>query len=142
MHYILDSAVFINASSFPFSSKNLYVMTSFCEAEVKELTAKMRLEAAFHEGKLSITDPCPASIQVARALAKKHGDKRLSDADESVLALALEIADRNEKVCVCTDDYSLQNLLKWRKIPFQGILQKGITKKKSFTKSPQNRQKK
>ncbi len=134
MHYILDSAVFINASSFPFLEKHSYIMTSSCEAEVKELTAKMRLDAAFHSGKLSITDPCPASIQVARTLAKKHGDNRLSDADESVLALALEIADRKEKVCVCTDDYSLQNLLKWRKIPFQGILQKGISKKKSFKK--------
>ncbi|QQR92604.1 MAG: hypothetical protein IPJ89_05665 [Candidatus Iainarchaeum archaeon] len=142
MHYILDSAVFINASSFPFLSKNTYLMTSYCEAEVKEMTAKLRLEAAFHEGKLSITDPCPASIQVARSLILKHGDKRLSEADESVLALALEIVDRGDKVIVCTDDYSLQNLLKWRNIPFQGILQKGITKKRSFAKPPKTRQKK
>jgi rRNA maturation endonuclease Nob1 len=134
MNYILDSAVFINTSSFSFSEKHEYFVTSPCEAEVKEWTARMRLDAAFQRGDISITDPCPASIQLARALAKKHGDARLSDADESVLALALEIADRKEKVCVYTDDYSLQNLLKWRKIPFHGILQKGISMKKSFKK--------
>lgn len=142
MHYILDSAVFINASSFPFSSKHAYFVTSACEAELKEMTAKMRLEAAFQEGKVSITDPCPASVQIAQALARKHGDQRLSDADESVLALALEMVDRGDKVVVYTDDYSLQNLLKWRKIPFERVLQKGITKKKSFSKASKTRQKK
>ena len=135
MNIILDSAVFINTSSFPFKKDNDYFVTSNCEAEIKELTAKMRLESAFQEGKISIRDPCMTSIQGAQKLATQHGDKRLSRADESVLALALEFKDRNESVRVYTDDYSLQNLLKWKKIPFSGILQKGITKKKSFAKS-------
>lgn len=136
MKVILDSAAFINTISFPFSKKNEYLITSKCEAEIKELTAKMRLEAAFQEGLVSIVDPCMASIAAVQALARKYGVKRLSEADESVLALALEIVDRKEKVRVYTDDYSLQNLLKWRKIPFEGVLQKGIVHKKSFRHSP------
>lgn len=135
---ILDSAVFINATSFPFSKKDEYLMTSACEAEIKENLAKLRLEAALNEYNFSITDPCPASIQSARRLAREHGDMRLSDADDSVLALALECKDRAENVCVYTDDYSLQNLLAWRKIPFKGILQSGIRKPRSFKKSAEN----
>lgn len=135
---ILDSAVFINASSFPFSEKDEYLMTSACEAEVKENLAKLRLEAALNAFTFSITDPCPASLQAARRLAREHGDARLSDADDSVLALALECADRGDTVCVYTDDYSLQNLLAWRKIPFKGILQSGIRKPRSFKKSAKN----
>ena len=109
-------------------------MTSPCEAEVKENLARLRLEAALNEFNFSIMDPCPASLQAARRLAREHGDARLSDADDSVFALALECADRGEKVLVYTDDYSLQNMLKWRKITFRGILRSEIKKVRSFKK--------
>lgn len=135
MKIILDAAVFINATSFPFSKKEEYFLTSKCEAEIKENMAKLRLEAAVNAYNFTFMDPCPASVQAAQRLARQHGDARLSDADDSVLALALEFADRKEKVHVYTDDYSLQNLLKWRKIPFSGILHTEIKKPRSFKKS-------
>jgi rRNA maturation endonuclease Nob1 len=133
MKVILDSAVFINADSFPFLEKNEYVMPSACEAEVREKVAKMRLETALAQHPhFTITDPCMASLQSAQRIAREHGDERLSYADEQILALALESVDRKESVRVYTDDYSLQNLLKWKKIPFSGIQQKGIRNAKSF----------
>ncbi len=133
MRIILDSAVFINTDSFPFSKKNEYVMPSACEEEIKESVAKMRLDAALAQhDNFTITDPCMGSLQAAQRVAKQHGDNRISRADEMVLALALEAKDRKESVRVYTDDYSLQNLLKWAKIPFEGIQQKGILKRKSF----------
>ncbi len=133
MKIILDSSVFINADSFPFSKRNTYVMPSTCESEIKETIAKARLEAASHQhSNFSIMDPCMASLQSAQGLAKEHGDSRLSRADEMVLALALESMERGEKVCVYTDDYSLQNLLKWKRIPFSGIQQVGIKKARAF----------
>lgn len=133
--FILDSAAFINTDAFPFSEKGEYLMTSACEAEIKERMAKLRLETALqqHEN-FQIMDACPVSVLAAQQILKKHGDARLSEADESVLALAWERRDRGDKVCVYTDDYSLQNLLKWEKIPFQGIQQKGIQKARKFGK--------
>lgn len=135
MRIILDSAVFINADSFPFSKKNEYVMPSACEEEIKESVAKMRLDAALSQyDNFTITDPCMGSLQAAQRLAREHGDKRISRADEMILGLALETKDRKESMKVYTDDYSLQNLLKWAAIPFEGIQQKGIVKRKSFGK--------
>jgi rRNA maturation endonuclease Nob1 len=80
----------------------------------------------------TITDPCAASIQSVRQYAKAHGNTRLSEADEAILGLAFESVERKEKVKVYTDDYSIQNALKWAKVPFSGIQQKGIKKAKSF----------
>ncbi len=133
MKIILDSAVFINTDSFPFNEKDEYVMPSACEGEVKENMAKLRLEVALKQyANFSITDPCAASIQTVRQYAKAHGNTRLSEADEAILGLAFESVERKEKVKVYTDDYSIQNALKWAKVPFSGIQQKGIQKAKSF----------
>jgi rRNA maturation endonuclease Nob1 len=133
MKVILDSAVFINADSFPFNEKDEYVMPSSCEAEVKENMAKLRLEVALRQWvNFSITDPCSSSIQAVRQYAKVHGNTRLSDADEAILGLAFESVERKEAVKVYTDDYSIQNALKWAKVPFSGIQQKGITKAKRY----------
>lgn len=110
-------------------------MPSACEEEIKESVAKMRLDAALAQyDNFTITDPCMGSLQSAQRVAKQHGDARISRADEMVLALGLEAKDRKESVKVYTDDYSLQNLLKWAKIPYEGIQQRGITKPRSFGK--------
>ncbi len=136
MKVILDSAVFINAISFPFSAQNEYVMPSPCEREVRETLAKLRLESALSQNdNFNIVDPCAASIANVRRVALRRGVSGLSDADEHILGLALESKDRGEPVRVFTDDYSIQNLLKWEKIPFSGILQKGVEKKRSFRTS-------
>ncbi len=134
MNVLLDSAVFINATSFPFSKTQVYYITLACDAEVKENLARLRLEAAAQQFDFHFQDPCMASIQAVQTLARKYGVKRLSRADESLIGLALEMVSRGEKVKVYTDDYSIQNLLKWRKIPFEGILQEGIKKAKTFGK--------
>lgn len=138
MNILLDSAVFINATSFPFSKSHTYYITLACESEIKETFAKARLEAASTQFDFHFQDPCMATIQSVQSLARKYGVKRLSRADESLIGLALEMVGREEKVKVYTDDYSIQNLLQWRKIPFSGILQEGITKAKSFKKAPKH----
>lgn len=132
MNILLDSAVFINATSFPFTKTHTYYITLACDAEVKENLARLRLEAASQQFDFHFQDPCMATIQAVQALARKYGVKRLSRADESLIGLALELVDRGEKVKVYTDDYSIQNILKWRKIPFEGVLQEGIKKAKTF----------
>ncbi len=137
MKYILDSAVFINTDAFPFSSKDEYLMPSACEEEVKERLAKLRLDAALQQhDNFTITDPCAHSLSVVRSWARAQGNTRLSSADEAVLALAFESLDRKEPVCVYTDDYSIQNILRVANIRFSGVLQKGITKPRSFAKKP------
>ncbi len=132
MKCILDSAVFINASGFPFTSKKDYVISPSCVSEVKEALAKTRLDAALNEHHVRIVEASPSFIRVAKELAETHGILRLSHTDLEVVALGLEAVSNKEKVYVCTDDYSIQNVLKWAKVPFEGILQSGIQKKRSF----------
>ncbi|MEK6970416.1 MAG: hypothetical protein AABW68_01830 [archaeon] len=133
MRVILDSAVFINTDSFPFDARDEYVMPSACEEEVKERVAKLRLDTALDQhSNFTITDPCSSSVLSVRRYAAAQGNTRLSLADEAVLALAFESVERKEKVMVYTDDYSIQNALKWAHVPFSGIQQKGITQKRRF----------
>ncbi|MDZ4256825.1 MAG: hypothetical protein U1C71_04400 [archaeon] len=134
MKAVLDSAAFMNAEGFPFSKRSHYFLPSPCEAEIKGMEPRMRLENALHHFPLVIRDPCPATLQQVRRWASEIGDSPLSEADEHVIGLAWEFQERGEKVMVYTDDYSLQNLLKWKKIPFQGILQKGIRRPRRFSK--------
>ena len=134
MKCILDSAVFINATSFPFSAKEKYLISSACVNEIREALAKARLEAALVQHHLQLQDPLPHSMESVKELAQTHGVLRLTSADESVIALALEAHALKEKVLVYTDDYSIQNVLTWAKIPFSGVLQQGIHSKRSFRK--------
>ena len=136
MKCVLDSAVFINATSFPFLSKYAYVISSLCVREIKESTAQLRLETALQSMRVRIDDPSLSILPSVKELAQTHGVLHLTPADESVIALAMESYSRKEKIFVYTDDYSIQNVLKWAKIPFEGILQSGIQKKRSFRKKP------
>ncbi len=134
MKVILDSAVFINTTSFPFTSKNEYVIPPACVVEIKEPMSKMRLDAALVERRVSIQGPSPPYLRTTKELAETHGVLQLTRADMEVIALALEFHSTKEKICVYTDDYSIQNVLKWEKIPFEGVLQGKITQKRSFRK--------
>jgi rRNA maturation endonuclease Nob1 len=135
MDIILDSAVFINATRFPFEINVDYFIPSKCVGEIKGQTAKLRFDVALQQFKITIQDPCPVSVEKVQKLAEKWGDTHISQADENVIALALEKAEQGRKVLVYTDDFSIQNLLKWEKIPFSGVLQGNIQKAKSFKKT-------
>lgn len=133
MIYILDSAALLNSENFSFEKKHTYFATSNVLEEWKDFRSKSLAENAMSNGLLTIQDPCPLSIQITNQKCMESGIE-LSDADISVVALAVEFRGRPEKFTVITDDYSVQNILKKLKISFRGVIQGEIKKARSFKK--------
>lgn len=76
------------------------------KGEIKEAVIQARVEG----GELVIREADHLFVERARAEADRTGDRRvLSDADISLLALFLDLSDREETVLL-TDDYALQNI--------------------------------
>lgn len=133
MIQILDAAALLNNESFEFEKRVKYFTTSKVFDEWKDFRSKQLAENAFAAGLLTIQDPCPLSIQKTDQKAAESGTE-IGDADVSLIGLAIEFRERNEKFIVITDDYSVQNILKKLKIKFRGVIQKEIKKHIKFKK--------
>jgi endoribonuclease Nob1 len=83
------------------------------------------------EAGLIIKIPTKDAMHEVQKTAQDTGDdRRLSRADIEIIALALDISrDPDHEATILSDDYSIQNVASTLGIPFQGFLQKGITKK-------------
>lgn len=75
------------------------------------------------EAGLRVIPPSAQALGEAEEAATRTGDlPRLSGADLEVLALAKDVNG-----CVVTDDYAVQNVCATLHIPFEPIVQQGIT---------------
>ncbi len=125
LYYVLDASAFING----FEPKSQYNFTvSLITDEVKDLRSKILLNQAIEEGKIIIKEPSEESaLELDRIISKSGDDLRLSEADKSLLALALDLLnEENANIKVLTDDYSMQNVLKILDIPYDSIITEGI----------------
>jgi UPF0271 protein len=129
---LLDSSAVINDANFSFSLKFANLMTFECFDELKSMEARLLADNALKQGLLELKSPCPSSIQKMLVFLGKIGDKRLSSADISLLALASELKEKSKEFSVVSDDYSVQNALKLLKIPFQSALQGRIKKARKW----------
>jgi len=120
---LLDSSAILNDYNFCFDPKRKYAMTSRIFAEMRDLRSRMMVDNALMLNLLSITDACPVSLQKMQGFVEAKGFERLSAADLSLLALAKEMKDRDEKIIVISDDYSIQNMCQALKIPFDSVIQ-------------------
>ncbi|HDO19214.1 MAG TPA: nucleic acid-binding protein [Thermoplasmatales archaeon] len=78
---------------------------------------------------LSIESPSKESMSLVEKVAEEIGEKeRLSQTDKEIVAIALDKRGKGN-VCILTDDYSIQNIASMLGIRYQGISEKGITKK-------------
>ncbi len=101
--YILDSTAFYEGLELRL--RRFYTTPAILE-EVKHLRSGM-LDILIEEGRLQVIEPDPNYIKKARSLAEKSGDLPISDADISIIALALYLEDAQ----VITNDYSIINIL-------------------------------
>jgi len=134
MIFILDAAALLNNESFEFSDKDEYYTTSSVFSEWKDFRSKALAENALNNGLLKIVDPCSVSTQKTFDKCEESGTK-ISDADISIVSLAIEFREKGKKFIVMTDDYSVQNIFKKLKISFQGVAQKEIKKHRNFKKN-------
>ncbi len=132
--FVLDSSALLNNERFSFLEGESYVMTSMCFAELKSFSQRLLAENAVKAGMLSIRDPSPKSLEKASVLLRRIGDRKLSEADKSMVALAVEMNGAGEKFSVVSDDFSVQNACRHLGVWCEGGVQGSIKRKKSWHK--------
>jgi endoribonuclease Nob1 len=80
---------------------------------------------------MKIIKPSDNAVQEIQQIIKDHGEKsRLSSADISLLALAIDIRSSQKNIpVIVTDDYSIQNIAIHMGFIIQSLNQQGIKKR-------------
>lgn len=122
---ILDSTVFLEGYARLFTDKQI-VTTNHVLEEVRSGKAQIELDLLLKSG-LAIKDPKHESVEEVLARREKTQDK-MSRADISIVALALEFKSAGKPIVVVSDDYAVQNLCRSFGIEFLSVSKPGITK--------------
>lgn len=96
--------------------------------EAKHGGAEYRALASMEGRMIEILDPDQEYIRKIEKVAEDVGEKGLSMADVSVLALALQLSRKGCEVSIITSDYSIQNLASILGIDVEPILHRGIVR--------------
>lgn len=89
-----------------------------------------RLSMSISSGKLKVRAPTPISLEEVVEKARALGDRLvLSQADVSVLALALDLHKDGKKPVVVSDDYAIQNVAEEIGLSYQSLATLGIRQK-------------
>jgi endoribonuclease Nob1 len=121
--YALDAGAFYTGLIF-LSSTYRYYTTQAVFDEVKHIKRSHgAIEALIESNTLQILNSGRNSIEKVVAAARRTGDyAKLSDADISIIALALQL-----EIVLVTNDYAVANVATTLKIPVKSVADKGIT---------------
>jgi UPF0271 protein len=121
--YALDAGAFYTGIIF-LSSGYQYYTTQPVFDEVKHIKRSHgAIEALIESNTLQILNSDRKSIEKVVAAARNTGDyAKLSDADISIIALALQL-----EIVLVTNDYAVANVATTLKIPVNSVASKGIT---------------
>jgi UPF0271 protein len=121
--FVLDASAFY--AGIPFLSSSKCYTTNLVFEEIRHIhKSYSMLEALMDAGNLKLIEPSQSILAEVIRVAKKTGDfSKLSNADLSVLGLALQL-----KVTLISDDYAVGNVAMVLNIPIKSIGSKGITK--------------
>ncbi len=122
--HVLDASAFVKPEGLNLSEE-ICVTTHDVMEELKSLQAKITFDI-FIKGGMDVLYPDGECIREAMERAREIGGK-LSDADLSVVALALYFKKRGKEVAVVSDDYAVQNLCVSLGIKFRSVGARGIT---------------
>jgi len=129
------SQVFLIDSSAIFSGKPLnfdeMMTTSKISDEFQSGGRDYQRFQLLCEKGMKISEPSKESITQVRKAIERFGEQsRLSLADISILALAIDVKKSQQQIpIIVTDDYSIQNIANHIEISIQSMSQKGITKR-------------
>jgi endoribonuclease Nob1 len=121
--YVLDAGAFYTGLVF-LSSAYQYWTTQAIFDEVKHIKRSHgAIEALLESNTLQVLNSDRKNIDKVVAAARRTGDyQKLSEADISVIALALQL-----KIALVTNDYAVANVATTLKIPVKSVASKGIT---------------
>jgi UPF0271 protein len=130
---LIDAAAVLNNPGFSFSGGG-FLTTPLVVGELKDLRSRHLAENALSNSLLRLSEPSQGSLARVREIAAEHGFSRLSGADISLLALALDLKKQKRAFLLITDDYSVQNLCRLLRIRFDSVIRGKIQKTVSFRK--------
>jgi endoribonuclease Nob1 len=121
--WAVDAGAFYTGLVFQ-SSASRYCTTDTVFDEVKHIKKSQgAIEVLLESNSLQILNPDKKSIEKVFSAARRTGDYlRLSEADISIIALALQL-----EVPLITDDYAVANVATTMKIPVKSLATRGIT---------------
>ncbi len=122
MIFVLDAAALLNNENFSFEEGNSYITTRLVFDEWRDMRSRSLALSAFGRNALEVKNPFPERIAEARGIAESCGFF-LSEADISVVALALELKSGKKDFAVLSDDFAVQNALKKTGVRFSGVIQ-------------------
>ncbi len=123
---ILDASAFFMSYD-PLSLLNKQYTVSAVVGEVKDRSARIRIQTAIDAGILRIMEPTKESRNRVIMQSIQLGDiDKLSVADLDVLALTLDLTSSGQKCILITDDYAVQNIANLLRISFKSLVAPGI----------------
>ena len=118
MRRVLDASALLSGASFD----GELCTTPEAVREVRRHGSTPQLDAVLAT-KVRVLSPARESLEAVQAVARETGDTaRLSATDKGLLALAREMDAE-----ILTDDYSIQNVATLLGVPYEGVLERGIT---------------
>lgn len=118
---VLDSSAILNDFGFSFKPRHTYFTTPQIMQEFRDLRSRMLVDNAVNRSLLKLQEASEESKQLVTKKSQEKG-MNLSEADISVIALALDLKPLFANLEVQTDDHSIQNMLLHFKLPFKAVI--------------------
>jgi UPF0271 protein len=123
---VLDASAFIMGFD-PLSLDAKTYTTPNIIQELVGLSIHLRYTVAIETKKLKVISPSKNYVNIVKEASTLIGDKsKLSDADISVLALAIELLSQGFDPIIISDDYSIQNVAEYLGVKHASMSTLGI----------------
>ncbi len=124
--FVIDTSAIIN--QIQFSAEDIQLATPpLVEKEMYDKGLKDTVELLIATNKLEIIEPTAVSLDEVKKTATQLGDlSNLSEPDQHLLALALDLSRKKVQPIVVTDDYSIQNVARRLSLDYKTATQPGI----------------
>jgi UPF0271 protein len=123
---ILDASAFVMGYD-PLRLQSEQYTVSTVVGEIKDRSARIRIQTAIDAGVLRIMEPTKESRNRVIMQSTQLGDMdKLSATDLDVLALTLDLISSGKRCLLITDDYAVQNIANPLRISFKSLVAHGI----------------
>jgi len=124
---VLDSSAFIVGFNPSLHPTNAYSVPAVGSELLSKSMASLRFNASTESGRLIVRMPTAMARDLVCAASAKLGEEKvLSEADQQVLALGLELKLEGKVPTILSDDYSIQNVAEHLRIQYQSLATLGI----------------
>jgi len=126
---ILDASAIINGYNPLLVDKKEQVISVDTLNEILEKEKRKMVEDALEINRLKKVTPKEEFVKKVEEIAKETNDKKyLSKSDVSTIALALEMKEKGFDPIIVTDDFSIQNVVKFLGLKYASVATRGIRK--------------